>query len=186
MLPCGWKRESSVRLIKSTQFDTSTPLLPSTLKPGAAQVLAAIVEGKSVSQAARENGIHRSTIYTWIHHSPAFAAALRQLTEERTLAISDQLLEISGDALDTIRHLVTSEDVPPAVRLRAALAVVQAAKRTEITLPGSVDETNPISPQTPRNSPCPCGSGLKFKRCCGAAAPPILHSGTTGGLAAGV
>jgi DNA-binding transcriptional MerR regulator len=25
-----------------------------------------------------------------------------------------------------------------------------------------------------RNAPCPCGSGLKYKRCCGTSAPPVL------------
>jgi hypothetical protein len=30
------------------------------------------------------------------------------------------------------------------------------------------------APSTPRNSPCPCRSGLKFKRCCGKDAPPVL------------
>ena len=29
--------------------------------------------------------------------------------------------------------------------------------------------------QTPRNAQCPCGSGIKFKRCCGKGAPPVLH-----------
>ena len=29
--------------------------------------------------------------------------------------------------------------------------------------------------QTPRNSPCICGSGLKFKRCCGKGAPAVLN-----------
>ena len=28
--------------------------------------------------------------------------------------------------------------------------------------------------QTPRNAPCPCGSGQKFKRCCGEGAPAVL------------
>ena len=28
---------------------------------------------------------------------------------------------------------------------------------------------------TPRNAPCPCGSGEKYKRCCGHGAPPVLH-----------
>jgi hypothetical protein len=27
---------------------------------------------------------------------------------------------------------------------------------------------------TPRNAPCPCGSGQKYKRCCGKNAPPVL------------
>jgi hypothetical protein len=30
------------------------------------------------------------------------------------------------------------------------------------------------NPAVPRNSPCPCNSGLKYKRCCGVAAPPVL------------
>jgi hypothetical protein len=28
----------------------------------------------------------------------------------------------------------------------------------------------------PRNAPCPCHSGLKYKRCCGTTAPPVLAS----------
>ena len=28
---------------------------------------------------------------------------------------------------------------------------------------------------TPRNAPCPCRSGEKYKRCCGKAAPPMLY-----------
>ena len=31
------------------------------------------------------------------------------------------------------------------------------------------------TPQTPRNAQCPCGSGVKFKRCCGKNAPPVLN-----------
>ena len=26
-----------------------------------------------------------------------------------------------------------------------------------------------------RNEPCPCGSGKKFKKCCGSASPSTLH-----------
>jgi hypothetical protein len=29
--------------------------------------------------------------------------------------------------------------------------------------------------QIPRNAPCPCKSGEKYKRCCGRAAPPVLQ-----------
>jgi hypothetical protein len=40
------------------------------------------------------------------------------------------------------------------------------------------DPQSPVpNPQPiPRNAPCPCHSGLKYKRCCGAAAPPVLVS----------
>jgi len=47
------------------------------------------------------------------------------------------------------------------------------------------NEPNPItpvlqnepkpSPKTPRNAQCPCGSGKKFKRCCGFNASPLLN-----------
>ena len=30
--------------------------------------------------------------------------------------------------------------------------------------------------QIPRSAPCPCGSGEKYKRCCGRDAPPVLSS----------
>jgi hypothetical protein len=30
------------------------------------------------------------------------------------------------------------------------------------------------APAVPRNAPCPCGSGEKYKRCCGKNAPPVL------------
>ena len=44
-------------------------------------------------------------------------------------------------------------------RFRAALAKPAAAKRLAQSLGGGGDP--------PRNSPCPCGSGRKFKVCCG-------------------
>jgi uncharacterized protein YecA (UPF0149 family) len=30
-------------------------------------------------------------------------------------------------------------------------------------------------PATPRNALCPCGSGAKYKRCCGKNAPSVLR-----------
>jgi hypothetical protein len=33
-------------------------------------------------------------------------------------------------------------------------------------------EPNPV----PRSAPCPCGSGQKYKRCCGQNAPAVLHT----------
>jgi hypothetical protein len=36
-------------------------------------------------------------------------------------------------------------------------------------------EALPGSAPTPRGAPCPCGSGRKYKRCCGQGAPPVLH-----------
>jgi hypothetical protein len=37
-------------------------------------------------------------------------------------------------------------------------------------------QTQSIGKQFPRNAPCPCGSGEKYKRCCGTGAPPVLNT----------
>jgi hypothetical protein len=39
---------------------------------------------------------------------------------------------------------------------------------------GSFCKTEKTPPATPRNAPCPCKSGEKYKRCCGKNAPPTL------------
>jgi hypothetical protein len=43
-----------------------------------------------------------------------------------------------------------------------------AAERIEYVEPGRVPEVLPPARRTGRNDPCPCGSGKKFKHCCGA------------------
>jgi hypothetical protein len=62
----------------------------------------------------------------------------------------------------------------------SALAEIEAqlrreAKQREAFLEGSSFCKPPAA--TPRNAPCPCGSGAKYKRCCGKNAPPVLNMG---------
>ncbi|MFN7937095.1 MAG: SEC-C metal-binding domain-containing protein [Bryobacteraceae bacterium] len=45
---------------------------------------------------------------------------------------------------------------------------------TKLYTKSNVSESTPQ--QTPRNAQCPCGSGKKFKRCCGHNAPPVLNT----------
>jgi hypothetical protein len=52
-------------------------------------------------------------------------------------------------------------------------------------VPPTVSAPVPIPstvPEIPRNAPCPCNSGLKYKRCCGASAPPVLNGVAGSGL----
>ncbi|MCC6591413.1 MAG: SEC-C domain-containing protein, partial [Bryobacterales bacterium] len=48
-----------------------------------------------------------------------------------------------------------------------------AATQTKST---TCETKSPQPPQVGRNTPCPCGSGQKYKRCCGVNAPPILNN----------
>ena len=47
-------------------------------------------------------------------------------------------------------------------------AMADSAKRTQ-------SDPAPAPFTTPRGAPCTCGSGIKFKRCCGKDAPPVLN-----------
>jgi uncharacterized protein YecA (UPF0149 family) len=58
-------------------------------------------------------------------------------------------------------------------RLPVILQVVAAYWRDPDWQP---PRSEPVrSTKVGRNEPCPCGSGKKFKRCCGANPPPTLH-----------
>ncbi|MBL8291252.1 MAG: SEC-C domain-containing protein, partial [Bryobacterales bacterium] len=100
-----------------------------------------------------------------------------------------QLAVLTRLALNNIREILTNPDASPSVRLKAALAVLKQdwklPESTEFdTISGESDsprnETAPEPPSPPpakpepvrsqkvgRNEPCPCGSDLKYKHCCG-------------------
>jgi hypothetical protein len=80
--------------------------------------------------------------------------ASRPVEPSPTAAIQTQSAQKVGQALP----------VPPAVFAAGAV-------RTQLV-------GQALSPanqsQIPRNAPCPCHSGLKYKRCCDVSAPPVL------------
>jgi hypothetical protein len=68
-----------------------------------------------------------------------------------------------------------------ALETRLGNSLMQQAMEHVLTAPPQNHTSKPNPPayepakQTPRGAPCPCGSGEKFKRCCGRNAPPVLH-----------
>ena len=100
---------------------------------------------------------------------------------------------------DTVRHVLSTQhailtlekqihdlgSVPLAghtyvKNARAATKPGQCPERerrvTGTTTKSTTCETKfPQTAHVGRNSPCPCGSGKKYKRCCGINAPPIIH-----------
>jgi len=65
--------------------------------------------------------------------------------------------------------VATFRQILPAIRRNANAAPFKAAiaRFNEMAEPDDAG-------LTPRNAPCPCGSGQKHKRCCGKNAPPVL------------
>ena len=161
------------------------------------EALKTLAAGSTVSAAAKAAGVHRSTVYNWCRDHAAFRAALTHSKIQAAEVIDDEIRDLAALALDTIRHILQSEKTPASVKLKAAqyllaetirpaMAEFQACLASApLPLPEPEPESAP-EPQsaprptpirqtsTPRNAPCPCRSGEKYKRCCGKAAPPVL------------
>jgi hypothetical protein len=93
-------------------------------------------------------------------------AELRKLQSERNL-------RLASEAPPTAQH----RDPEPIEMSAPPHPAVESSFCNE---PGSFCKTpsfpQEAPPQTPRNAECPCGSGLKHKRCCGRNAPAMLHA----------
>jgi hypothetical protein len=170
------------------------------LSPVQAQVIAALAQGRTATDAARDVGIHRTTIHHWFRNEPAFKTSFQEAQREYVETLHDGLRDLAARAVETLRSLLDDPKTPPSVRLRTALAVLQRPRfpKQGWTLPEGAAINNPsvsagdsdtapsvsagdsdtapsvsagAPPSAPiaRSAPCPCGSGNKYKRCCGSA-----------------
>jgi hypothetical protein len=62
-----------------------------------------------------------------LRDDPEFIAGLNRAKLFRRERLRADVLSLASDAMATLGELVSSPDVPPSVRLRASLAVLQAA-----------------------------------------------------------
>ncbi len=180
------------------------PNLASQLSPKQREALDALLSGATVTDAAATADIHRSTLHNWCRENTAFRAALRDARSQQAALVQDGLRALAGAALDTIATLLKDPATPAAIRFRAATHVIQnIAKSDPYTQPAEPQVTTaaidglmeasfrvgaeertirdavaaapaPPPSEVPRSAPCPCGSGEKFKRCCGRNAPGLV------------
>lgn len=164
-----------------------------TITPAQRIVIQALATGATLTQAAELASVSRPTIYNWLDQ-PGFQKGLAMAEHEHAISVRDRLLSLSTQALDALEAILKNPKSSPSVMLRAALAILN---RKNWSLPANIEQCppalevdpaepapnaqetahEPIDPdptQTPRNALCPCGSGQKFKRCCGKDAPPVL------------
>ncbi len=193
------------------------------LSPVQAQVIASLAQGRTITDASHDAGLHRTTIHHWFRTEPMFKTAFEAAQREYVETLHDGMRDLAARAVETLRNLLDDPNTPPAVRLRTALAILQRphfpkqgwhlpehiespreqevinqlteieadyramrmsealqAKCTSNHNP-SVSAGTPPSPPIARNAPCPCGSGNKYKRCCGVVSagkftPPAAQS----------
>jgi uncharacterized protein YchJ len=161
----------------STHFDTN-------LTPIQAAAAIALGFGLQIPAVAAELKIHRSTLYNWAKN-PLFFNAVETANAEFQKQFRTQIAMLTRLALTNIQQILSDTEASPSVRLKAALAVLkQDWKLPESTeFDTNSEESDPLrnemppdspEPQQPirsekvgRNEPCPCGSNLKYKRCCG-------------------
>lgn len=67
------------------------------------------------------------TAAEWLRSDHEFIAELNRAKSFRRERLRAEVRSLASDAMATLRELVSGPDVPPSVRLRASLAILQAA-----------------------------------------------------------
>jgi hypothetical protein len=119
----------------------------STLKLHQTSVIAALMRGATVTEATKQADVDRSTYYVWLKSDANFAAELDRAKREQAESMRAQLRGLADTAIATLREILTGKDVAPAVRLKAALSVLQGTGALE---PETIGKTDPQVPQPPR------------------------------------
>jgi hypothetical protein len=71
--------------------------------------------------------IEPEAVATWLRDDPEFIAGLNRARAYRLKRLRAEVRSLASDALATLRELVSSPGIPSAVRLKASLAILQAA-----------------------------------------------------------
>ena len=105
---------------------------------------------------------------------PATAAAWNSIDRARAQALrhfqraTAELRRLQTERQDRNGQDRNDNDLIPSFipDVRRQLLPNNLTKQTQSEAPQAVS--------IPRSAPCPCGSGAKYKRCCGTNAPPVL------------
>lgn len=126
-------------------------LTPETLRELERVVILKVVDGK------------------WMDHLDAMDQ-LRQGIGLRAYGQKDPLVEYKFEAFDMFHEMI-GEIQSDVVRYLMRVNVVEAPKERQNVFENRSEETTkkPVrkESQVGRNDPCPCGSGKKYKKCCG-------------------
>ncbi len=122
----------------SSDFDTISTV---DLSPAQAQVITALAQGRTITAAAREAGLHRSTIHNWLRIESAFKTSMQNARAEYAATLNDGMRDLAARALETLRNLLDDPDTPAATRLKTALAVLQ---RPHLPIPAGMPRANRI------------------------------------------
>jgi len=124
--------------MRSTQ-QKSTESTPRELTPKQSQVIIALVYGSSVTEAANQAQVDRSTIYTWMKADAVFVAELKRERREHRDAVRARLGDLAAEAVSVLSELLKRGETPAPVRLKVAMCVLQAFGALEAQSIGPTD-----------------------------------------------
>jgi hypothetical protein len=104
--------------------------------------------------------------------SVAGLASFKDLIPSSAADVQRQLLQhklggVKGEL--ALRRMMVETDQPMLATLAKNPTAEPRLHAVEFT-----ERSQSAKACTPRNAPCTCGSGVKFKRCCGKGAPPVV------------
>ena len=79
---------------------------------------------------------------------------------------------VSGQPVSNVQNIPNQQHPAPAQPAAAA----PQGEASGLLIPARHGQSEPPMVQVPRNAPCPCNSGEKYKRCCGRTAVGIIHN----------
>ncbi len=94
-----------------------------TLTPQQAAAVDALAFGATVTDAAETVKVSRQTVSEWLHHNPAFQAALHARQHELWRGHVERLRSLVPKALDTLEAAVSDEQQGVAVAVHILKAV---------------------------------------------------------------
>jgi transposase len=106
------------------------------------QAISVLATGASVSEAARVCEVHRATIHRWLAQDSRFVEELERAKAQQLLNVRSELRSLVLDAIQTLRALMTGDDVCDEVRLKAAVSVLQTARGLAPEPPEAVGPAN--------------------------------------------
>jgi len=127
---------------------TKDPSNLSSLSDAQRQVVAALAQGRTITAAARQAQLHRSTIHNWLNDIPAFREALADARSQYSAQLRDEMKELSGAALETLRTLLQDPQTPAPVRLHTSLAILE---RQDWRLPAVTNSSADYETRTDRD-----------------------------------
>jgi hypothetical protein len=119
------------------QQNAAPPTMPSVAQERA---LASLLGGASVTAAAKAAEVDRATLHRWLSDDATFIAAFNSYRVEMADALRQEIRFLGAEAVRTLRSLLTGEETPAAIRLKAASEVLKLTLGEPLNGPTSVED----------------------------------------------